>query len=642
MTLLRSLIAFLLCVLVSQTLAIEDLTMDRLVVRLLGPDGKPVTDAWVGSFIDKRHWRQESRVYFLGRKRRKISDRDGKVVVPIEVLFRPEWPDDRKVPLYALEPERRLVALTEVTRQDVGRKVELKLQPACHVKGTVTSTGLKRLGRPLSGFIVSLKWGDNRLSSYGSKGGVFEFFLPPGNYQLRAYGGDTYGVDRNLDVAPRERETVVQIDLPETRLSNLFGKPAPSLQKIKAWKNGDPVKLADLKGKAVLLDFWGYWCQPCVREMPDLVRLHESYRDRGLAIIAVHDDSVLSIEEMDDKLKEVKTKVWGGKDLPFHVALDGGGEVPIEGTDTTARGATTAAYGVTKFPTTLLIDKQGIVVSKFEINNPGSVVRLERTLGVLDETDDTFETVYRLGKDEVLLRIAPEMVPLRQKFFFRNRAQRWELFEWDDDGLVDFWSRRRYTFDRLSLHDVLRKVIGLSTYDYDITKEFLDIELDGDWVVRRGGTSDEKVQALDRILRQVTRRKLRLKKRLIEREVIVASGRFKFDPLPGTFDAGLIHAYCDTLDPGRAGGGGSGRLEEFLKNLAEILLEQQVLNLAEDPHHTNLSWSFHLSSYLRKVAAGPEKKAKLRLLLANLSRQTGLTFQVERRAVGVWIVFEQE
>jgi thiol-disulfide isomerase/thioredoxin len=121
------------------------------------------------------------------------------------------------------------------------------------------------------------------------------------------------------------------------------------------------VTLADLRGKDVLLDFWGYWCGPCLGTMPPLMKLHDQYKDRGLVIVGVHDDSVDSIVEMDQKLARARKQFWNGRDLPFHIALDGGGQTRVAGTGRFVRGATTAAYSVNAFPTTLLIGRDGIV-----------------------------------------------------------------------------------------------------------------------------------------------------------------------------------------------------------------------------------------------------------------------------------------
>lgn len=69
----------------------------------------------------------------------------------------------------------------------------------------------------------------------------------------------------------------------------LEGKAAPVLS-VKDWMNtgGKALKLSKLKGKVVVLDFWGVWCGPCRESVPHLNKLHEKYKDKGLVIIGVH------------------------------------------------------------------------------------------------------------------------------------------------------------------------------------------------------------------------------------------------------------------------------------------------------------------------------------------------------------------
>ena len=50
---------------------------------------------------------------------------------------------------------------------------------------------------------------------------------------------------------------------------------------------GSAVKLADYKGKVILLNFWGSWCLPCKSEIPAFIELQDQYRDRGLVVLGV-------------------------------------------------------------------------------------------------------------------------------------------------------------------------------------------------------------------------------------------------------------------------------------------------------------------------------------------------------------------
>ena len=51
--------------------------------------------------------------------------------------------------------------------------------------------------------------------------------------------------------------------------------------------NGHRLNLSDYKGKVVLINFWSTWCPPCRAEIPDLIRLQNKYRNRGLRIIGI-------------------------------------------------------------------------------------------------------------------------------------------------------------------------------------------------------------------------------------------------------------------------------------------------------------------------------------------------------------------
>ena len=63
------------------------------------------------------------------------------------------------------------------------------------------------------------------------------------------------------------------------------GQPAPEIELPNP--QGEMVKLSDMKGKYVLIDFWAAWCKPCRQENPNLVRMYNLYKDKGFEVFGV-------------------------------------------------------------------------------------------------------------------------------------------------------------------------------------------------------------------------------------------------------------------------------------------------------------------------------------------------------------------
>lgn len=60
------------------------------------------------------------------------------------------------------------------------------------------------------------------------------------------------------------------------------------------------------KGKVVVLNFWATWCPPCMKEFPDIIKLHNQYQGKGLAVIAVSMNEPDEVEEVDEFVAEHK------------------------------------------------------------------------------------------------------------------------------------------------------------------------------------------------------------------------------------------------------------------------------------------------------------------------------------------------
>ncbi len=109
------------------------------------------------------------------------------------------------------------------------------------------------------------------------------------------------------------------------------------------------VRLSDLRGRTVLLNFWASWCQPCRQEMPELVRAQAELGERGLQVVAV------DLQEPDGPVGDF-AREFG---MRFPVAFDRTGEVAR-----TFRAST-------QLPTSVLVDAQGVVRGL----NPGPFTR---------------------------------------------------------------------------------------------------------------------------------------------------------------------------------------------------------------------------------------------------------------------------
>jgi thiol-disulfide isomerase/thioredoxin len=80
-----------------------------------------------------------------------------------------------------------------------------------------------------------------------------------------------------------ENGTITRVQIDKSQF-----KPAPELTKITSYINSQPITLADLRGKVVLVDFWTYSCINCIRTIPYLNAWHEKYADDGLVIVGIH------------------------------------------------------------------------------------------------------------------------------------------------------------------------------------------------------------------------------------------------------------------------------------------------------------------------------------------------------------------
>ncbi|MFJ1268329.1 cytochrome c biogenesis protein DipZ [Legionella lytica] len=93
--------------------------------------------------------------------------------------------------------------------------------------------------------------------------------------------------------------------------------PAPPIEGITSWVNSAPLKLNDLQGKVVLVDFWTYSCINCLRTLPYVKAWHDRYHDKGLVIIGIHTPEF----DFEKDIGNVRAAVQRN-DILYPVALD--------------------------------------------------------------------------------------------------------------------------------------------------------------------------------------------------------------------------------------------------------------------------------------------------------------------------------
>ena len=116
--------------------------------------------------------------------------------------------------------------------------------------------------------------------------------------------------------------------------------------------------------------------------MPALTKIHDAYSEQEVVIIAVHDSTLPTIAAVLAKIEQTKNDVLGGRDLPFRIALAGSGIPKVDGKEIRVQGQAIADYGITAFPTALLIDRQGNLVGELApANFEGTKKRIDSLLG---------------------------------------------------------------------------------------------------------------------------------------------------------------------------------------------------------------------------------------------------------------------
>ena len=121
------------------------------------------------------------------------------------------------------------------------------------------------------------------------------------------------------------------------------GQKAPELKQSDVWINSAPLKLEQLRGKVVLIDFWAFDCDPCKEAVPHVEALYEKYANDGLVVIGVHTPRAAYEKEVP-KLREAIEKLG----IRYPVVVDNKQKI-------------WADYRCDLWPTQFVIDRRGLI-----------------------------------------------------------------------------------------------------------------------------------------------------------------------------------------------------------------------------------------------------------------------------------------
>lgn len=219
---------------------------------------------------------------------------------------------------------------------------DLKLHSA---DGVIEGNVVDEKGKPVADVAVSAQT-DSAPDVLTDKDGRFRLQgVPRGQHYLVLRGG-TYSVggetaktgDKNVKIVYKPRDNRVAAGVVSMDQS---GHVAPEIQ-VQKWLNAAGYKPADLKGKIVVIDFWGVYCRPCIESLPDVETLSKKYKDKGVI--------VFGILTPDAEAKKA-LEIMKSKGVTYPVAIDGKEQNGI--------GVTSMAFGPSGIPHMFLIDANG-------------------------------------------------------------------------------------------------------------------------------------------------------------------------------------------------------------------------------------------------------------------------------------------
>jgi peroxiredoxin len=170
-------------------------------------------------------------------------------------------------------------------------------------------------------------------------------------------GGDDPGADDPPGAAPAETAAFELPKAKHTSVDNSCGKDPGVGQKLKNFKlatsDGKSVSNGTYRGRVLVVNFWGTWCKPCLKELPEFDQLFRRYRKFGMALLAIAtDEDAEPVNDFKNKRKLAAKLAIGGEDYA-------------------------GQYSSPQFPFTFVVDTHGTIKASYRGYKPKCMGKLE-------------------------------------------------------------------------------------------------------------------------------------------------------------------------------------------------------------------------------------------------------------------------
>ena len=250
----------------------------------------------------------------------------------------------------------------------------------------------------------------------------------------------------------------------EIKKENTDKIQAPELIPKGAWFNSEPLTLAQLKGKVIIIDFWTYSCINCQRTMPYLRAWHEKYADKGLVIIGVHSPEF----EFEKSEKNLAQAIKDFK-LPYPIVQDND-------------FATWRAYDNSYWPAKYIIDKEGYI--RYTHFGEGAYDETEKVIqellkeaGAKDVTSIINNPTYQIQTKTPEIYLGSSRNPYKTGFTLIGNWKVMEEYASPQKARNCFSiSNQRKSFWSCAQKEHLRKLKCMLTINFNILAKIISME----------------------------------------------------------------------------------------------------------------------------------------------------------------------